>query len=930
MDRYIAFSKIFILGVLFIALQGVLHAQNQTALEEILKKYNINPTEIPAENLSQIEARVQSLQEAGSTEEEIIATLRSEELIPDNAVADSSQTIIPVNPLIKDSAQTPTEDSVIVKPLPKPEVVETENVNQIFGHGIFKDTTGAFVRAIPTTPPANYVIGAGDAFNVTIWGCNELSESLVVEDDGSIYRPYLGKVYLAGLPYEQAQRILMDKYRGPFPSCSKIEIFMGRSKRTITVNITGEVERPGAYVINAATPAFNALFEAGGVTEKGSVRNIAIKRNGKTVQIVDIYEYLIGGEDQPVFLQNNDFLFIPVQDKLVRISGAVEREGLYELREDEQLKSLVLFSGGLSFFARTERARIDRFELGEKNVFTFELGKYLGTNTPDYPLVEGDEVFIRSQNLRLRNYVGVRGSVRFPDTYQFQAGDRVSDLIDRSGGLEEDALLGQAYIMRSQIGTYNLRYIPIEMSQVVAKNPAADIPLQNRDILYVFSNESLGDKPMIAIGGEVRNPGVFENASDLNLKTLLYLANGPKSSANVHNIELMLVPDIADLHPTKIKPHIDQYDPSAESYRKKVQYSLRVSIGENWQNNSQLDSIFLLPFNRIHIYDKYEFMQFEEVSIEGSVNAPGSYRLMEGMDLKDLIYQAKGVTAGSDRFEVELHSKVAISEKGLYGTKPTDKEIVRFTIDRNWESEEALENVPLEGIERVILISENIFAENTYIQIKGEVRNPGQYQLVPNMTLKDLIYQAGGLKLIADFDNIELTRIIEKEEDGNIIPTPIVQQTISVNQDWQNDPSLAEVEINAFDQIFVRKNPDLEIQESVFLDGEIVSPGEYNKIRKFERISSLVKRANGPTDLADIEGAQIFREGINGPISLKLKRALANPGGKFDIPLLAGDRLLIPPLQNTVTISGNVLKPGITVIYEKGYQIYLLGLLALF
>ena len=219
MDRYIAFSKIFIFGVLFIALQGVLQAQNQTAIEEILRKYNINPTEIPAENLTQIEARVQSLQEAGNSEEEIIATLRSEGLIPEgSASSDSSQVITPVNPIIRDSSAAEKPDTVVVKPLPKPVAPKEEDVNQIFGHGIFKDTTGAFIRAIPTTPPANYVIGAGDAFNVTIWGCNELSESLVVEDDGSIYRPYLGKVYLAGLPYEQAQRILMNKYRGPFPA----------------------------------------------------------------------------------------------------------------------------------------------------------------------------------------------------------------------------------------------------------------------------------------------------------------------------------------------------------------------------------------------------------------------------------------------------------------------------------------------------------------------------------------------------------------------------------------------------------------------------------------------------------------------------------------------------------------------------------------
>lgn len=926
MNRFITFSKLFIFGFLFLSFQN-LYPQNPLELEDILKKYNINPSEIPAENLGKIETRVQTLQTEGSSEEEIIAALRAEGLLP-AARADTTEAakpeIAPKNPPIKEQTEASSGDvASTIKPRPKPGPPPANPLHAIFGHNIFQDTTGAFIRAIPTTPSDNYIVGSGDAFNVTIWGCSELSESLVVEGDGSISRPYMGKIYIGGMTYKEAQSALMRNYRKFISSCSQIEIFMGKSKRTITVNIVGEIFRPGAYTLNAAIPAFNALFEAGGVTEKGSVRNISIKRDGKVVQILDVYEYLIAGEDKPIFLQNNDFIFVPVQDKIVRISGAVERESQFELREDENLKSLILFSGGLSFFARTEKARIDRFELGESNVINFELEKFLGKDNPDYPLIEGDHVQIRAENLSLRSYVGIRGSVKFADNYQFESGDRVSDLIDRAGGLEEDALLGQAYLMRRKIGTIDLTYIPVDLAQVVAKNPAANIPIQNRDVLHVFSNLRLTEARSIAISGEVRNPGVFENAPDLNLKTLLYLANGPKKTANYHNIELFFIPDIDDIPVEKINNFIEASDPLSPAYRNKVEFTHRVSLRENWQTDPNLESILLFPFNHIHIYSKYDFVQYEKVSIEGSVVEPGTFRVMEDMNLKDLIYLAKGIAQGNDKVEVELHRKISIGEKGNFGTKQTDNKIFRFTLDRDWESSQDIENVSLENIERVLVISEKAFAEQTYIQIKGEVGRPGTYLLTPNMSLQDLLYQAEGINLQADFENIELTRIIEVEgSDGKITPTPLVQRRIATLQDWQKDSSLSQVFINAFDQIFIRRNPDFQLQESVFLEGEFISPGEYNKIRKNERISSLVKRANGPSELADVEGAYIMRAGISGPISLRLKKALANPGGKYDIALLEGDQLIIPPLKNTVTINGNVLQSGVTVIYEKGKKRY--------
>ncbi|MCB0847908.1 MAG: hypothetical protein KDE26_31860, partial [Bacteroidetes bacterium] len=137
------------------------------------------------------------------------------------------------------------------------------------------------------------------------------------------------------------------------------------------------------------------------------------------------------------------------------------------------------------------------------------------------------------------------------------------------------------------------------------------------------------------------------------------------------------------------------------------------------------------------------------------------------------------------------------------------------------------------------------------------------------------------------------------------------------NQNWQEDSILASMKINSFDQVFVRKNPLFELQESVYVFGEVTTPGEYNKSSKAERISSLVARSGGITDLAYLKGAFVMRPLI-GKMSIKLDKALRRRGSKFDIPLLVGDTLIVPPRTDVVRIIGNVLQPGTVILYDPG------------
>ena len=955
MTQFIAIIKIYALVVLmpFFYTSGSLYGQESIS-PQILQKLSIDPSSIPAEQQEKINSRVTELKAEGLTDTEILDRLVQENLIPESVRAEilssmpaesettPSETLTPqtdtdpaqsnntVEPASPTQANTPTVQAA-PPPAPKktsPSITPKEN-SGIFGHHVFQDTSGAYVQAVSAIPPDDYRIGPGDEFNVAIWRCSELSDKLVVADDGSVFRPLIGKVYVGGQTYANAKNILLRKYKNFTSSCSQYEIVLSPVKRSININIVGEVTRPGGYSINATTPAFNALFEAGGISEIGSVRNIQIKRNGDVVQVLDIYEYLIQGNDKPIFLQNNDFIFVPVQDKIVSIDGAVKRPMKYELREDENLKALLLFSGGLAFNARRQNAQLNRLDSDDEVLIDFELGPYLTESGKDYPLFEGDRINIKELRPKLENTVTIQGSVKYPDIYQLLPGERVTDLISNAGGLEEDSYLEQAMIVRTLPETKETLYIPINLEQIVNKEDHINnLELQYNDVLQIFSRTEFLEERSISIQGHVRMPGTFKSNPGMSLKTLLYLARGPKKDADLNSVELSVITNPGDVNQdslgaTSIVATDDSTQTSAQgggatdsNGRRLVR---RIAIQEDWESDPTLDTIMVYPYTNVKIYSKYDFIFSREIQIGGAVNRSLTVPLRRGMSLKDLLYFAGGPREDADINEVELYQYIDLSEKGKFGVSSPRKEILRIEIDKDWRTSNQLDSIEVSNYYKVIIRSERDFVQKGFITIKGLVNNPGTYEVLPNMTLRDLLYQAGGLQMQADYDRIELARVMQVEQaNGEIVPIPIEIRTIRTKQDWQKDKSLDDIVINSFDQVFVRIDPDFQLQESVFIDGEITTPGEYSKISKGERLSSLVGRANGPTELAYLEGATLIRQGIDNPISLKLHRALRNPNGRHDIQLLEGDRLNIPALTNVVIINGNVLQPGTTVMFEPG------------
>lgn len=754
-----------------------------------------------------IQGRAEELILQGKSEEDVAKQLQKEGLIPD-AAGNTKAAPKPPSPAANPDILPPQavgapappreEEPLVILPVKEG---RKPGSNQIFGHHIF-DNAVQFNRAISSAPSFEYVIAPGDVFAINVWGCSEFSTTLTVGPDGSVRAQYLGKVVLEGLSYGRAREILIARYRNIVSRCSELEVFIGSSQRSISVNIFGEVKQPGSYRLNAATPAFNALFEAGGVTEIGSVRKIEIRRGGKVAKVIDLYDILIDGELDPIYLQDNDVLFVGIQDKIVQISGPVKRPMRYELFVDENLRKLIDYAGGLKPQALRSAARMIRPDEERPIQVDFVLSSYLKDTDPSYVLNNGDQIKIRGKKSETENTAKITGPVAFADAYQLEAGDRISDLIEQAGGLEEAAYLLRAYVVRTNPNTAYVSYLPVNLSAL--DKPENNIVLQYNDVLQIFSERS--------------------------------------------------------------------------------------------------------------------FQETRTISIGGQVNKPGSVRLSREMTLKDLLYQSGGLIEGVYIQEVELYRQFNPLERGLNNLGSGEDEIIRLSVPRQWQQSNISDSLKMWDYRKVVIRSEDEYIRRGQIAVKGLVRKPGTYEVLPNMSLKDLLYLVGGFEIEADYTNLELSRVIETiDEDNEITPVPIVIQRISTSQNWREDPSLDEIKINVYDQIFIRPDPDFLLQESVSITGEVRVAGEYHKISRIERLSSLVSRSGGITELAYLKGAMLERPGI-GLISIQLEQALRNPGSKWDITIQKGDQLLIPARIDVVTITGNVLEPDITVVHEPGIK----------
>ncbi len=416
-----------------------------------------------------------------------------------------------------------TFEQFIVGELPS---LDTIDIRQ-FGYDLFTAPASTFTPAVSVPVGPGYVVGPGDELKITIWGKVEGLWDVTVDRNGNISMPKIGVISIAGLTFKEMKAVIhqeISRYYTGF----EMNVSMGLL-RTIRVYVVGNAKRPGAYSVSSLSSLVSALFEAGGPNKTGSMRDIQIKRNGKTLVHFDLYDLLLNGDkSKDIRLMSEDVIFIPPVGPLAGIAGNVKQPAIYELKNETKLLQLIDMAGGLTSIAFKGRVQVQRIDNHESRVlFEGDLLDMEKTEEKDFPVRDGDLVKVYSVK-ESHSIVKLSGAIANEGEYAIMPGaTKIKDVILKAGGIlyysSEQAELSRINITQSGPVT---EFIDINIKKALNDDPAHNIPLQINDYLFIRTIPEWGLYETVTIDGEVKFPGTYTIKKNENLSSLIKRAGG--------------------------------------------------------------------------------------------------------------------------------------------------------------------------------------------------------------------------------------------------------------------------------------------------------------------------------------------------------------------------------------------------------------------
>ena len=319
----------------------------------------------------------------------------------------------------------------------------------IYGYSLFKYSPSTFAPSNNIPVPNLYTLGPGDKIKTVLYGNQQLQVEEFISRDGSYNLPLLGPINLSGLTFTQASNLIAQRVASELIG-TKVSISWS-SLRSITVYILGEAYKPGVYTVSSLSTVTNALFASGGVSKIGSLRNIEIKRSGKSVHSYDFYNLILRGDTSSEFrLEDGDTIFIPFIENKVKIGGAFKRPFLYEFLEGETVEDVIRLAGGfksgVSKSPRIEVNTIDR-NTDKRRVFYLE-----GLNDLKNIVVNNSDAINVSESTRMAaEVIKVSGEVNYPGSYSIIEGDTILDIINKAGGYTDSSFSEGSVFLREQV-----------------------------------------------------------------------------------------------------------------------------------------------------------------------------------------------------------------------------------------------------------------------------------------------------------------------------------------------------------------------------------------------------------------------------------------------------------------------------------------------
>ena len=616
-----------------------------------------------------------------------------------------------------------------------------------FGASLFENADLSFEPNLTIATPQGYVIGVGDQLEIDVFGVSDLTKKLKVTSEGTIRFPNLGPVKLSGLTVEDA-RLKMNKaltkiYPGIANGSVSVQISVSQI-RTIQVSLIGEIKHPGNYTITSLSTLMNALYASGGPNQIGSFRNIELVRNGKSVVVFDLYDFLLKSDlSKNLLLQDGDVIRVNPYQTRVAINGAVKKQALFDVKQSESAADILKYAGGFADIGYKEMVRVYRYGTRNKELLTVKASQF-----PSFIFVSGDSLVVDLLANVYLDRVTIQGAVYYGGAFGIKDMPTLKDLVEAAKP-KEDAYLSRALLRRLK-PDLTPEFINFDINEVLTGK--FNLNLVREDSIQIYRIVDLREKYFITINGEVNKPGVFDYFENMKVQDLVLLANGYKEGASLQKVEISR-----------------RLRPTDASQKDSAVYSLIKEIDLSTNNHSAEDLAFKLsPFDIVSIRKSPIYKEQINVTIEGEVVYPGNYTLAGNAEkISDLLKRAgglklKGFAGGAilirktyrDMSENDItlvnNKTNLINQQSYNNTKVALNDTANF---KNLNKEQKVVGIRLEKILAEPGSSEDLFLlegdilkvpkELQTIQTFGSVNVPKQIVFYQGISFKEVIRESG-------------------------------------------------------------------------------------------------------------------------------------------------------------------------------------------
>ena len=614
----------------------------------------------------------------------------------------------------------------------------------IFGLDVFGRSTKQFEPNVAGPVDDNYRLGPGDQLVLILTGDVEGAYTLDVTREGFVVIPRVGQVSVANLTMGQLRDVLYSRlgrvysgiHRG---SDATVHFSVSPARlRSNQVYVLGDVTQPSSYRISGAGTVVTALYAAGGPTEAGTLRRVFVRRGAQVVDSMDVYDYLLNGDaSRDVRLQNGDIVFVPTHGARVRVTGEVIRPMTYEIKNGETIDNVIRAAGGFTANAGRRRIQIERIVPPElrvapgrdRQVIDVTADQMANGSETGIPVEAGDVIRVFAVANRVRNRITIEGNVWTPGTVGFTPGMTIAQALRLAGGVKPDVYVGEILISRLQSDStrIQLRTTLRDTTGAVAN----DLPLNEDDVIHVFSASEFRPSRYVAIAGAVRKSGRYPYREGMTLRDLVLLAGGVQEKAYLREAEVARLPEdrTGGKLATTIRVPLDS------------SYLFERSPGGKYlgppgipTEAGKAPEVSLKPYDNVLIMEQPDWNLQRTVVLSGEVRFPGTYALTnKGERLSDLIQRAGGLTDQAYADGVTFYRK-----KGSLGRIGID--LARVLKDRSFR-----DNLILQDGDSIYLPQ-----FSAVVDVRGAVNSPVAVAYVPGRDIDYYIGAAGGLSRKAE------------------------------------------------------------------------------------------------------------------------------------------------------------------------------------